>query len=164
MAYVLTFVFFAPTVILLCILLRKIYDKTIGLLRGSFANPLYKGILGLAGWSVMWGSVFWIAHRDFNISDEACIVLLSVWFLMLVAGVVLTQVLPDGRFKRIFNWIFFAVAFIPPLWLCVRILGKGGRGNTHIWRHISRGIRGAGAAGAAAASKKESRGNRRSKK
>lgn len=140
MASILTFIVFAPIVILLCILFRKIYDKTIEFFRNDSANPMYKEMAGLILWFTMCSTVFWIIRKEMNISDETCVALLSIWFLTLVAGAVLTQVLPDGRFKQIFGYVLFAVAFLPALALCCRILGKDFRAWS---RHI---VRGAGVA------------------
>ncbi len=101
----------------------------------------------------MVGMFAWFMRDELKINNEQLFAFLSIWSLAIVIFAVLVKVLPDGIFKRVCGWVFLAVAFGPPLWLCFRLLGKGGRGNNRIWRHVSRGIQGAGAAGAAAASK-----------
>lgn len=127
---------------------------------GSFR----RGCAGIALWIAMVGMVAWFMRDELKINNEQLFAFLSIWSLAIVIFAVLVKVLPDGIFKRVCGWIFLAVAFGPPLWLCFRHLGKGGRGNNRIWRHVSRGIQCAGAAGATAASKKERQKNRRSKK
>ena len=127
MACILTFIVFAPIVILLCVLFLKIC-----------INPVYRRIASLILWFIMTSALLLLAHKekDINISDETCVVLLSIWFFMLVAGVILTQVLHDGIFKRICGWIFIAVVVIPPLWLCFKLPAEGRYGRC-FWLAIS---------------------------
>ena len=108
---------------------------------------------GIVLWVAMFGATAWCMRDELKMSNEKLIILLLLWLLVTILLGILVKILPDGIFKRVCGWIFAAVIFIPPLWLCSRILGKGGRGNNGIWGHVSRGLKRAGAAGAAAASK-----------
>ena len=127
MACILTFIVFAPIVIRLCVLFRKIC-----------INPVCQWIASLILWFIMTSALLLFAHKDINISDETCVALLSIWFFMLVTGAVLTQVLHDGIFKRICAWIFLAVVFIPPLWICFRLPGGRRYGRYFLASHFLR--------------------------
>ena len=148
-----------------CRITRAAYNKLYGFLykiapEGSFLRRC----AGIALWIAMVGVFAWFMRDELKINNKQLFAFLSIWSLAIVIFAVLVKVLPDGIFKRVCGWIFLAVAFGPPLWLCFRFLREGGRGNNGIWRHVSRGIRCAGAAGTAAASAKKKGKSRRSKK
>ena len=119
------------------IVFRKTCNKTIEFLQDDSVKRIYRDAVSLVLWFALNGWLFWLVHRELNVSDEACIAILLIWFLLFVTGCFLMKILPDGNFRRTFGFIFFVVTFLPAFAACCRLLGKDFRA----WgRHIMRGV------------------------
>lgn len=119
--------------------IHKLYSTLLRLVPEGSVRQMCELALYIILWVGMSGAGAWFVRDELKINNEQLFTFLSVWLLANVIFAVLVKVLPDGVFKRICGWTFFAVVLVPPLWLCFRII-ESDRYQRYILRGFWRAI------------------------
>lgn len=136
-----------------CNTLRQILHKiAVVMFPDDSVRDICKQICCIVLLLTMFGGCLWFLREEIGMSRETFSTFMLIWASMSFAFMFLAKFLPNGIYKRICVWIFITVMFLPPLYICFRILRKE-NSSRNLWRHISRGLSTAGTAGAAAAKK-----------